>query len=122
MLLIDLGPAAPIIDAVVPAFKAAILGAGGLAIGIGFTIWCLGKMWGLFKGLLADTHVGNMTWDVAGSQDVANGHGGGWAADGGAGSKDYSDNDGFSEGDASGHDQSASEQDAAAKSYLDRYR
>ena len=109
-------PLEPILAPVAASLETTFLHGGALALGIMVTVWSLKKCWLLFKDLLGDRHVNNMTWDIAGSQDVIDGTVGEryssaeWvpAESGGSGSE--------------WSDQSAAEQNSAASSYLDRYR
>jgi len=100
----------PLVAAVAPALRTALIGGGGLAIGIGAVVWSMRKTWDLFKDLVADKHVRNMTWDRAGSQEIARG--------------EYVPANIVYDEDSSSSwgSQSVAEQDSAAISYLDRYR
>ena len=128
----------PLLLPMVPAIKQAFLGGGAVAVVAGLSIWSLKKGWLLFKDLLGNDRVRDMTWDYAGriaDMDAAMGT----ADDGFNGDSmqghtmaDYGDisDSGWSQeqenadesGESGAWEQSAQEQDAAASSYLDRYR
>jgi hypothetical protein len=136
----------PLLGPVAGSLKVALLGVGGVAIGIYVTVWAMQKAWGLFKGLVDDPMVRGMTWNYDGKHPggaMNERGGGGGAVDGFYGDPmqghtmaDYGDTDdsGWSQSqeyedemNATGPDHldyeaDAAEKNAAAISYLDRYR
>jgi hypothetical protein len=117
----------PLLGPVAGSLRVALMGVGGLAIGIYVTVWALQKAWGLFKGLASDPMVRGMTWNYDGS------HPGGSVGERGVSTVgdgiDWSDQQAEydAEMNATGPDHEqyeadGSAKDAAAISYLDRYR
>ena len=114
-----------ILAAAAPPLKAALLGTGGVMLGIGVTVWSMKRGWVIFKDLVADDRVRDMTWDYAGriadmdatqaslEGDLMQGHSESELADwkseaAGASAQDW--------------EATATEDYKAASSYLDRYR
>jgi len=101
----------PVLVPVALSLKSAFLGGGSLAIGIGVAVWSLKKGWLLFKDLISDDRVRDMTWDYSGrmaEMDAAAAADSSYASEG--------------TWDATDAAEEARSQDAAASSYLDRYR
>lgn len=128
MLVTGANVAAPFLAPLLVALRSAVLGVGGVAIGIGVTIWALKKMWVLFKGLLDDGLVRGMTWNYDGGHPggAMNERGASTVGDGRDWSRESAEYDLEMNSTGPDHEQysgqTAGEQDAAASSYLDRYR
>lgn len=118
----------PLLGPVAGSLQVALMGVGGVALGIGVTVWLLKKAWGLFKGLVSDPMVRGMTWNYDGNHPggAMNERGVSTVGDGRDWSYESAEYD--HEMNMTGpdheqfHDATAAEQDAAAVSYLDRYR
>ena len=118
----------PLLGPVAGSLQTALLGVGGVALGIGVTVWALKNAWLLLKGLVADPMVRGMTWNYDGNHPggAMNERGesfGDSTASFNERAEDY-DNAAEAYGEAADKAEEATrlEQDAAAISYLDRYR
>jgi hypothetical protein len=104
----------------------ALLGTGGVAIGIGVAVWALKTAWGLFKGLIDEPLVRGMTWNYDGShpggavgeRDSTVGDGRDWSFE----SQEYADEMAATGPDHLEYEADVAAKNAAAVSYLDRYR
>jgi len=110
----------PLLGPVAGSLKVALLGVGGVAIGIGVSVWAMKKCWLLFKGLLDNGAVREATWGIpndSGSMAWVQ-SGRDWSGQ----SAEYDAEMNSTGPDYLDYEADTAQKDAAAVSYLDRYR